>query len=103
MKRPPKYEVSEAMRPPPRVVRVPPVAGTARVPTRVGSWDSQLPSSRSVSVATSPATQLVLRGTLAERRCRGFPPGERAVAQRIRERALRDVGPAAGGRGDEST
>src|SRR2546422_4359770 len=43
---PPKYEVSEAMRPPPRVVRVPPVAGRARVPTRVGSWDSQLPSSR---------------------------------------------------------
>ena len=57
MKRPPKYEVSEAMRPPPRVVRDPPVAGRARVPTRVGSWDSQLPSSRSVSVCTSLACQ----------------------------------------------
>src|SRR5437762_4495219 len=46
MKCPPKNEVSEAMTPPPRVVRVPPVAGRARLPTRVGSWDSQLPSSR---------------------------------------------------------
>jgi len=50
MKCPPKNEVSEAMTPPPRVVRVPPVAGRARLPTRVGSWDSQLPSSRRVRV-----------------------------------------------------
>ena len=57
MKRPPKNEVSEAMTPPPRVVRVPPVAGRARLPTRVGSWDSQLPSSRRVRVWTSLACQ----------------------------------------------
>ena len=57
MKCPPKNEVSEAMTPPPRVVRVPPVAGRARLPTRVGSWDSQLPSSRRVRVWTSLACQ----------------------------------------------
>src|SRR6266404_4156045 len=57
MKCPPKNEVSDAMTPPPRVVRVPPVAGRARLPTRVGSWDSQLPSSRRVRVWTSLACQ----------------------------------------------
>src|SRR6266550_3171389 len=112
MKRPPKYDVSEAIAPPPRTVRVPPVAGRASVPTRVGSWDSRRGGEREeprggIGAHAEPreragigggergqglrapaslecgeheelvgddraahaATQLVLRGTLAEGRC----------------------------------
>ena len=57
MKLPLKYDVREANTPSPRVERVPPVAGTARLPTRVGSCESQLPSRRSVSVWASDACQ----------------------------------------------
>src|SRR6266576_1623892 len=183
MRLPAKCDVRDAITPPPRSVRVPPVGGRPRGLTRVGCCESHRPSSRSVSVwasetfqsnrrnatvlsvvrsserpwtcagaplaaasarnreaesgltpsrasvrgsaeasagnacprqrpehaqpvpdegAPHPAAQLVLGVPLPERRRGGLTPGERAVAQRVGERPLRDVLAAAGRRGDEA-
>src|SRR5437762_2786994 len=111
MKCPPKNEVSEAITPPPRVVRVPPVAGRARLPTRVGSWDSQLPSSRRVRVWTSlacqssrsrPSVLFVARSPERPESVTGAPVALARVTQRVGERALRNIGAAARRRRDEA-
>ena len=46
----PKCDVMVAMKPPPEVVRSPPVCGSASVPTRAGSWLVPFQLPRSVRV-----------------------------------------------------
>src|SRR3989442_10364165 len=57
MKFPPKYDVSEAITPPPCSLLVPPAGGSASAPSRVGSCDVQRPSNRSMSVCASVTFQ----------------------------------------------
>src|SRR3989475_8964771 len=57
MRLPAKCDVRDAITPPPRSVRVPPVGGRPRGLTRVGCCESHRPSSRSVSVWASETFQ----------------------------------------------
>ena len=57
MNPPPKWDDNDAIAPPARCVRVPPVAGSASGLTRVGSCELQRPSNRSISVCASERFQ----------------------------------------------
>ena len=57
MNPPPKCDDSDAIAPPARCARVPPVAGSASGLTRVGSCELQRPSNRTITVCSSERFQ----------------------------------------------
>src|SRR2546430_13292867 len=65
MRLPAKCDVRDAITPPPRSVRVPPVGGRPRGLTRVGCCESHRPSNRSVSVWASETFQSNRRNATA--------------------------------------